>query len=76
LTTSVATRVVFPWLLVVLLKAILLVWVPGPRLRALEFTVNVIVFGVVVTVPEVDEAVSQLGAVIEYFTLPKVALSA
>jgi hypothetical protein len=48
LTTSVATRVVFPWLLVVLLKAILLVWVPGPGLRALEFTVNVIDFAVVV----------------------------
>jgi hypothetical protein len=33
-------------------------------------------FRVVVTVPEVDEAVSQLGVVIEYFTLPNVALSA
>ena len=28
----------------------------GPRLRALEFTVNVMVFAVVVTVPDVDEA--------------------
>jgi hypothetical protein len=34
------------------------------------------VFAVVVTVPDVDEAVSQLGVVIEYFTLPPVALSA
>ena len=48
----------------------------GPRLRALEFTVNVMVFAVVVTVPDVDEAVSQLGVVIEYFTLPPVALRA
>ena len=47
----------------------------GPRLRALEFTVNVMVFAAVVTVPDVDEAVSQLGVVIEYFTLPPVALS-
>ena len=47
-----------------------------PRLRALEFTVNVMVFAVVVTVPEADEAVSQLGVVMEYFTLPNVALSA
>jgi hypothetical protein len=66
---------VFPWLLVVLLKTILLVWVPGRRLRALEFTVNVMVFAVVVTVPDVDEVVSQLGVVIEYFTLPNVELS-
>jgi len=47
----------------------------GPRLRALEFTVNVMVVAVVVTVPEADEAVSQLGVVMEYFTLPNVALS-
>ena len=76
LTTSVAARVAFPWLLVVLLKSILLAWVPGPRLRALEFTVNVMVFAVVVTVPDVDEAVNQLGVVIKYFTLPNVAVSA
>jgi hypothetical protein len=37
----------------------------GPRLRALEFTVNVIVFADVVAVPDFDEAVSQLGVVIE-----------
>ena len=54
----------------------MLVWVPGPRLRALEFTVNVMVFAVVVTAPEADEAVSQLGVVIEYFTLLNVELSA
>jgi hypothetical protein len=46
----------------------LLMWVLGPRLRALEFTVNVMVFAVVVTVPDVDDAVSQLGVVTEYFT--------
>jgi hypothetical protein len=46
----------------------------GPRLRALEFTVNVMVFAVVVTVPDFDEAVSQLGVVIAYFTLPNVEL--
>jgi hypothetical protein len=39
--------------------------VPGPRLRALEFTVKVMVLADVVTVPDVDEAVSQLGVVIE-----------
>jgi hypothetical protein len=42
---------------------------------AIEFTVNVMVFAVVVTVPEPEEAVSQLGVVIEYFTLPNVELS-
>ena len=47
----------------------------GPRLRAFEFTVNVMVFADVVTVPDPGEAVSQLGAVIEYFKLPNVALS-
>ena len=45
-------------------------------MRLFAFTVNVMVFAVVVTVPDVDEAVSQLGVVIEYFTLPPVALSA
>jgi hypothetical protein len=29
----------------------------------------------VVTVPDAEEAVSQLGVVIEYFTLPNVVLS-
>ena len=58
-----------------LLKAILLAWVPGPRPRALEFTVNVMAFAVVVTVPDFDEAVSQLGVATEYFTLPNVELS-
>ena len=48
----------------------------GPTLLALEFTVNVMVFADVVTVPDPEEAVSQLGVVIEYFTLPKVALRA
>jgi hypothetical protein len=48
----------------------------GPRLRALEFIENVMVFADVVTVPDTGEAVSQLGVVIEYFTLPPVALSA
>ena len=33
------------------------------------------VFADVVTVPDVDEAVSQLGVVIEYFTLPLATLS-
>jgi hypothetical protein len=65
LTIIVAARMVFPWLLVVLLKPMLSVYVPGPRLRAFEFTVNVMVFAVVVTVPDVDEAVSQLGVVVD-----------
>ena len=47
----------------------------GPRLRAIEFTVNVMAFAVVVTVPDFDEAVSQLGVATEYFTLPNVELS-
>jgi hypothetical protein len=47
----------------------------GPRLRALEFTVNVMAFAVVVAVPEVDDAVSQLGVVIESFKLPNVEVS-
>jgi hypothetical protein len=34
------------------------------------------VFAVVVTVPEPEEVVSQLGVVIEYFKLPNVELSA
>ena len=47
----------------------------GPRLHALEFTVNVMAFAVVVPVPEPEEAVSQLGVAIEYFTLPLATLS-
>ena len=53
----------------------LLRYVLGVRFLALEFTVKVMVFAVVVTVPDPAEAVSQLGVVIEYFTLPNVALS-
>jgi hypothetical protein len=40
--------------------------VSGPRLRAFEFTVNVMEFADVVTVPDAGEAV-----VTEYFTLPR-----
>jgi hypothetical protein len=36
-----------------------------PRLRAFEFTVKVMVFADVVTVPDVGDAVSQVGVVIE-----------
>ena len=57
------------------MKLMLLSYVPGVRFLALEFTVKVMVFAVVVTVPDPAEAVSQLGVVIEYFTLPNVALS-
>ena len=76
-TVSVAVRVVLPWPLVVLVK----VTVAGPyvaaaRPFALAFTVNVTVVGDVVTVPEVAEAVNQLGMPeIEKFTDPLVALS-
>jgi hypothetical protein len=49
-------------------------WPKVPRAR-IKFTVNVMVFADVVTVPDVDEAVSQLGVVIEYFTLPVATLS-
>jgi hypothetical protein len=59
---SVATRVVFPWPLVVLLKLMLLTYVFGARLFAFEFTVNVTVVGEEEeTVPEVEDAVSQFG---------------
>ena len=44
-------------------------------MRAFEFTVKVMVFADVVTVPDFEEAVSQLGVVIEYLTLPNVELS-
>jgi hypothetical protein len=59
---------------VVLLKPISSMLVLGPRLRGFESIVNVMVFAEVVTVPDPGEAVSQLGVVIEYFTLPKVVL--
>jgi hypothetical protein len=36
---------------------------------------NVMVLADVVTVPDAGDAVSQLGVVIEYFTLPNAALS-
>jgi hypothetical protein len=41
----------------------------GWRLWALELIVNVMVFADLVAVPDRGEAVSQLGVVIEYFTL-------
>jgi hypothetical protein len=47
----------------------------GWRVCALELKVKLTVCADVVTVPEVDEALSQRGVVIEYFTLPYVALS-
>src|SRR5262249_21032390 len=77
LTTKVAVRVVLPWPLVVLVKVIVLgPTVPTGRLLALAFTVNVMVVGLAPTVPEVAEAVSQLGPpVIEKLTVPLVALS-
>jgi hypothetical protein len=37
----------------------------GERLCALELVVRVIAFAVAVTVPDLDEAVSQLGVTIE-----------
>jgi hypothetical protein len=61
LTVSVATRVVFPWPFVVLLKLMLLTYVLGARLFAFEFTVNVTVVPEEVAVPEVEEGVSQGG---------------
>jgi hypothetical protein len=52
------------------------VYPPGVREVALELTVNVIVVGVVVAVPEVDDAVSQLGTKdSDQLTVPLVALS-
>jgi hypothetical protein len=48
----------------------------GVKFFALEFTVKVMVFADVVAVPDVDEAVSQLGVVIEYFAVPLATLSA
>ncbi len=60
-TVSEALRVWFPWPFVVLLKLIVAGYVPGPRLLALAFTVNVMAVGVVVAVPDVADGVSQLG---------------
>ena len=75
-TFSVATRVVFPWPLVVLLKLILLT-VPAESLSAaVVLTLKVMEVAFVVTVPDAVETVSQLGRlVIEYLRLPPVALS-
>jgi len=42
----------------------------GVRFFALELIVKVMVSADVVTVPDFGEAVSQLGVVIKYFTLP------
>jgi hypothetical protein len=65
LTVSVATRVVFPWPSVVLLKLMLLTYLLGVRLFAFEFTVNVTVVGEEEeTVPEVEEGVSQGGTLV------------
>ena len=62
LTVSAAARVVFPWPFVVLLKLMMPSYVPGVRFLAL--TVKVMVFCVVVTVPDFDETVSQLGTLV------------
>ena len=56
---SVATRVVFPWPLVVLLKFMLLTYLLGARLFAFAFTVNVTV--VPEEEAEVEDGVSQFG---------------
>ena len=62
LTVSVAARVVLPRPFVVLAKVIVVgPYTPGTRVFALAFTVKVMVVADVVTVPEVAEAVSQLG---------------
>jgi hypothetical protein len=54
-----------------LLKTIVAVYPPGASEAAPEFTVKVIVVGELVAVPEVDDAVSQLGMKeIEYATFP------
>ena len=45
-----------------------------PKAARFELIVSVMVFADVVTVPDGGEAVSQLGVVIEYFTLPNVEL--
>ena len=69
LTVRVAVRLV-------LLKLMLPVYVPDVRLFALELIAKVTVVPDLPTVPDVDEAVSQLGTlVIIYFTLPLAALS-
>ena len=60
LTVRVAVRVWVPWPLVELVKVIVAVYVLAARLFALVFTVNVTVVPED-TLPEVAEAVSQLG---------------
>ena len=76
-TVSIAVRVVLPCPFVVFVKLIVVgPYVPGARPFALAFTVKVTVVADVVAVPEVAEAVSQLGTPeIEKFTDPLVALS-
>src|SRR5205809_3695740 len=62
-TFRVAVRVVLPRPFVVLVKTMVAgPYIAGVRPFALAFTVNVTVVGDVVTVPEVVEAVSQLGS--------------
>jgi hypothetical protein len=59
---SSAARVCVPWPLVVLVKEIVAgLALPVARAFALEFTEKVIVVPALSTVPEVDDAVSQLG---------------
>ena len=60
-----ARRVVFPWLLVVLLKFMLPTWVLVESLSAaLVLILKVMVFADVVTVPDADEAVSHGGTLV------------
>ena len=76
LTVSVAAIVWVVILLVVSVPVTEALNDTPAKALALEWTVKEIVVGEVVTVPDVDEAVSQLGKpAIEYPTLPVVALS-
>src|SRR5712692_3384217 len=77
LTVSVAVRLVLPWPLVVLVKVMVAgPDVPGARLFALAFTVKVTVVAEVVAVPEVADALSQLGTPeIEKLAEPVVVLN-
>src|SRR5262245_8674230 len=61
MTVNNAVRVTLPWPLVVLVKLIVAAWLPEPRLLAAAFSVNVTFVGEVAAVPEVADALSQLG---------------
>jgi hypothetical protein len=60
-TVRSAPREVVPWPLVELLNVMVALCDPVAKALAFEFTVKVTIVGVVVSVPAVEDAESQLG---------------